>query len=73
MEIIHHEGWLRFVKEGDRYRVQVRRWFRWRDVTFGPFGPYMVGMTCFTIRPIAEDCFNDCLAHGEAYTRRGAK
>jgi hypothetical protein len=78
-EIIANAGWLRIVKynnakDNSRYKVQLKTGFffpKWRDVCFGPYGPYQIGTVEFTIRSIAEELYEKCREKGYSYTKRG--
>ncbi|WP_372647780.1 hypothetical protein [Draconibacterium sp.] len=65
--------WLRMVLyETGEYAVQIRHWFRWRDVTFGPYGPFTVGLSRFSVRWVLEESYNECVRNKKSYTLRGA-
>lgn len=71
MEIIENKKWLRFVKVNDKYKVQVRKWWKWYDVTFGPFRPHTVGLSEYKNKSIALELFAKCLEEGKRYTLQG--
>jgi hypothetical protein len=71
MQIIKKVRWLRIVKVDNAYTVQVRHFFRWHTVTFGPYGPYPVGLSLFNFFHVVNQEFEKCLQHSKSYTLRG--
>lgn len=71
MKIIRDDKWIRLVLENDRYRVQYKSWFRWKDVTFGPYSPYRVGLKEFQSKLIIEIEYEACLKNGKEYVKDG--
>lgn len=71
MEIIFDESWIRLIKDEYGYKVQYKKWWRWKDICFGAFGPYKTGLVYFKNFPIIESEFITCLSEGKRYTLSG--
>ena len=54
MEILERDGSMRLIKRNEKFVIQERKWFSWRDVCFGPFGRYPIGITEFNYESIAR-------------------
>lgn len=75
MEILHQHKHIRLIRRGGKFvvQLQVRRWFRkkWKDITFGPYGPFPIGVKEFTYWVAIRDEYARCCHYDKNYSLRG--
>ena len=73
-EILAQENkWLRLIKCVGGFKIQVRYFFEWHDVTFGPYHPMKPGIRLFSNYTIIFDEYCKCLQEGKKYTLGGVR
>jgi len=73
MRILKQHKWLRLIQYKNKYYVQVKYFFKWRLVTFGPYYPMTVGLTKFSSLSILNVEYEKCLAKPKRYTVKGVQ
>lgn len=70
--IIYSNKWIRLLKPiSNLYIIEMRHWFKWKPVHFGPFYPSSVGIAEFKDKNSAVTALLHCLLKGKRYTKRG--
>ncbi len=70
--VVLKNKWLRMIRTEDKkYIIQVRSLFKWKDVTFSPYGAYHTGISVFNDYRIAKEEYEKCLKEGKSYTLGG--
>lgn len=70
-QVVLRHKWLRMIFQNEKYSIQVRHWWKWKTITFAPYGPHTTGMKEFKFKVHALGLYKACRREKKAYALRG--